>query len=203
MNAKTDAVRETVSDPLTDRLNDQEPEPDSDPDSNRPILLVDCDRRDAAWQGLSGVLTAQAAHVWGFLRLPAAEISLVLADDAFSAQLNETYRGKTGPTNVLSFPAQDFTAPVVAAEFEKLPAPRLLGDIVLAHGVVHAEAAAQNKSPEAHARHLLTHGLLHLIGHDHQQPAPAEAMENLEKDILAAQGLADPYQPVIAAEDGR
>lgn len=214
MNAKTDAadkagaartgLSKQLSSPVTDRLAEQDPDPDpaSGPDSHRPTLLVDCDMRDADWQELRAALTAQATHVWDFLSLPAAEVSLVLADNAFSAQLNENYRGKTGPTNVLSFPAQDFTAPVRATEFATLAPPRLLGDIVLAHGLVHAEAAAQNKSPEAHAQHLLTHGLLHLIGHDHQQPQPARVMEHLEIEILAAQGMVDPYQP-IAAEDGQ
>ena len=173
---------------MTGMMKDQDPEPDS------PALSVDVELQGTDGQELAALLTGQAQYIWRFLALPAAELSLVLADNAFSARLNETYRGKSGPTNVLSFPAQDFTVPVAAADFAALPEPRLLGDVVLALPVMQAEAQAQNKTVSDHARHLLTHGILHLIGYDHIAPEAAQIMENLEKNILAAQGVADPYR---------
>ena len=73
--------------------------------------------------------------------------------------------------------------------------PLLLGDIVLAHDVLCDEARAQGKHVQDHMHHLLTHGLLHLLGYDHMDDADAALMEQLEKDILAAQGRPDPYAP--------
>ena len=174
-----------------------EPEPDSPAyDSLMPdgaILNLDIDCRHEAWRGLEAALAGQADFVWRYLDLPPAEISLVLADSPFIATLNETYRDKKGATNVLSFAAQDFTAPVSAAALAALPLPRLLGDIVLAHDVLADEARAQGKPMQDHMMHVLTHGLLHLLGHDHIDDADAQLMEQLEKDILAAQGRPDPY----------
>ena len=92
----------------------------------------------------------------------------------------------------MSFPAQDFTAPVNAAALNNVPLPRLLGDIVLAHDVLAEEAQAQGKDKQDHMCHLLTHGLLHLLGHDHVQERDA-ARWRIGKNILAAQGRADPY----------
>ena len=176
-----------------------EPEPDS-PIADRRALSVDIDCRHDDWHGLEAALIAQAEFVCRYLDLPPAEISLVLADSKFIATLNETYRDKKGATNVLSFAAQDFAAPVSAAALADLPPPRLLCDIVLAHDVLVDEARAQGKHVQDHMHHLLTHGLLHLLGHDHMAEADAVLMEQLEKDILAAQGRPDPYAP--AAYDG-
>ena len=175
----------------------------AEPESDRPAhdslmpdgatLSLDIDCRHEAWHGLEAMLAGQADFVWRHLDLPPAEVSLVLADSRFIATLNETYRSKKGATNVLSFPAQDFNEPVNAAALNNVPLPRLLGDIVLAHDVLAEEAQARGKTKQDHMRHLLTHGLLHLLGHDHVQEDDATRMEELEKDILAAQGLADPY----------
>lgn len=104
------------------------------------------------------------------------EISVVLADDAFVRELNRTYRGKDKPTNVLSFPSGEH-----------------LGDIVLALETVAREAEQQGKSFKAHAQHLLVHGTLHLLGHDHEQESEAEVMEQLEVKILKKLGVANPY----------
>ena len=180
-----------------------EPEPDSpalgraaggDVTQVGPRLSLDIDCRHGDWHGLEAALAAQADFVWRYLDLPHAEVSLVLADSRFIATLNETYRDKKGATNVLSFPAQDFTAPVSAGALNDVPLPRLLGDIVLAHDVLCEEAKAQGKTLHDHMHHLLTHGLLHLLGHDHMQEADAQLMEELEKNILAAQGRPDPYR---------
>ena len=175
-----------------------EPEPDSpaydSPTADAMTLTLDVDCRLEIWRELSGALRAQAIHVWRYLNLPPAEVSLVLADSTFITTLNETYRDKKGTTNVLSFPAQDFTAPVTRHVLVAVPQPRLLGDIVLAYDVLAAEAQEQGKPMEDHMLHLLTHGLLHLLGYDRIDEAEARLMEKLEKDILAAQGRPDPYR---------
>jgi probable rRNA maturation factor len=111
-----------------------------------------------------------------------AELTLRIVNEAESAALNETYRHKPGPTNVLSFP---FDAP---PEVDS----SLLGDIVICAPVVLREAVVQGKTPEAHWAHLVAHGVLHLLGYDHDE-AQAEAMEALEIRILAGLGFPDPY----------
>lgn len=112
-----------------------------------------------------------------------AEVTVRVVEEAESGELNRTYRGKQGPTNVLSFP---FEAP------PGLDLP-LLGDIVVCAPVVRREAAEQEKPPEAHWAHLVVHGALHLLGFDHMDPAEAERMEALETEILGTLGYSDPY----------
>lgn len=116
-----------------------------------------------------------------------AEVAVVLATDAFARALNRDYRGIDRPTNVLSFPAGD---PVAL----QLPgAPRLLGDVVIAFETTRDEAARLGKPVAEHLCHLVVHGILHLIGYDHESERDAEAMERLETAILAVFHLADPY----------
>lgn len=112
------------------------------------------------------------------------ELVIRLVDEAESAELNEAYRGKTGPTNVLSFP---FDMPPEVEE------TRLLGDLVICAPVVRREAAEQGKTEPAHWAHLVVHGTLHLQGYDHQTEAGAAEMEGLERKILARLGYPDPY----------
>lgn len=112
-----------------------------------------------------------------------AELTIRVVDAEESAELNGTYRHKPGPTNVLSFP---FAAPPGV----ELP---LLGDIVICAPVVVREAAEQGKMAPAHWAHMTVHGCLHLLGYDHIDPAEAEIMESLEKEVLSALGYADPY----------
>jgi probable rRNA maturation factor len=107
-------------------------------------------------------------------------VVVLLTSDEAVAELNEQFRGKTGPTNVLSFPA--------SANPENH-----LGDIALAHGVCSREAAEQGKSLEQHLAHLVVHGVLHLLGYDHETDHEAEAMEALERSILESLGVPDPY----------
>ena len=116
-----------------------------------------------------------------------AELSIVFADDATVQRLNRDYRGKDAPTNVLSFALTE-------AEEPDFPgAPLVLGDVVLALETVLAEAERDRKTPADHARHLVVHGILHLLGHDHMTDAEAEAMERIETAVLARFGIADPY----------
>jgi probable rRNA maturation factor len=113
-----------------------------------------------------------------------AEVCVVLADDALLRSLNRDYRGKDAPTNVLSFP---FQGPPGGGDV------RQLGDVVLAAETIRKEAAEQGVAPLHHLQHLVVHGLLHLLGFDHDTTARAEAMERLEAQILATLGIADPY----------
>lgn len=114
-----------------------------------------------------------------------AEVSLVLADDAFVQELNRDYRGKDKPTNVLSF------------ETKMKPAkgqPYVAGDIIVAYQTVVREAAEQGKSFDAHLAHLLTHGVLHLLGYDHLTDKQAEKMEGIEIKLMKKLGYDNPYK---------
>ena len=119
-------------------------------------------------------------------------LGLILTDDAEQRRLNRTYRGIDAPTNVLSFALADLAA---APESGAAPAgaPVLLGDVVLAFATVEREAAEQHKSLADHLAHLVVHGVLHLLGFDHQSAADAAAMEAREVAILQTLGVPDPY----------
>lgn len=110
----------------------------------------------------------------------AGDVVVLLTDDAAVRDLNARFRDKDRPTNVLSFPAPESAAPH-------------LGDIVLAYGVCAAEAETQGKTLADHLSHLVVHGVLHVLGRDHEDEAEAEEMEAEERDILARIGVADPY----------
>ena len=115
-----------------------------------------------------------------------------LSDDAEVQTLNRDYRGKDKPTNVLSFPMvqPDLLGAVANTDDGEV----LLGDIVLAWETVAREAAEKSLAPADHARHLIVHGTLHLLGYDHEQgDAGAAAMEDIERAACARLGLADPY----------
>jgi probable rRNA maturation factor len=113
----------------------------------------------------------------------AAELVIRIVDEAEMTVLNETYRHKQGPTNVLSFP---FEPPLAANS-------NVLGDVVICAPIVVAEAVARGKPLPAHWAHLVIHGVLHLLGHDHQEADNAQRMEALEAEILANLGHPDPY----------
>lgn len=117
-----------------------------------------------------------------------AELGVRLSDDAEARSLNNQYRGIDRPTNVLSFPGDSDLGDPEAP-------PALLGDLVLAHGVVSREAREQGKSIADHLCHLTVHGVLHLLGYDHEIEHEAEAMEAAERHILSTLGIADPYAP--------
>jgi probable rRNA maturation factor len=132
---------------------------------------------------------ALAAAAPGLTASPAGiELSIVLGDDAMLRELNVQWRGRDAATNVLSFPAQDG---VIATPQAGAPLP--LGDVVLAFRTVAGEAAVQGKTLADHLAHLVVHGVLHLLGFDHEKPAEAERMEGLETVVLAGLGVADPY----------
>jgi len=129
----------------------------------------------------------------------AAELTVRVVDADESRELNQRYRHKDSPTNVLAFPAD-------VPDFVDEPA---LGDLVICRPVVMREAMEQAKPEEAHWAHMVVHGTLHLLGYDHQDDEQARQMEALEVQILGGLGYADPYRipagaapPAVRAEDG-
>ncbi|HVC57585.1 MAG TPA: rRNA maturation RNase YbeY [Stellaceae bacterium] len=115
---------------------------------------------------------------------------VVLTDDAEQRRLNRTYRGIDAPTNVLAFALADPAAAPVGM-------PLLLGDVVLAFETVEREAGGPDKRLADHLCHLVVHGVLHLLGFDHQNEAEAAVMEARETAILTGLGMADPYRDTM------
>lgn len=159
---------------------------------------IDVAIEDERWREIAALdevirkAVRQTLAATGVRPLPAAELSLLLCDDEFIAELNAKWRGRNAPTNVLSFPAGG--AP------SETP---ILGDIIIAFETTAREAAEEGKPLADHFAHLVVHGLLHLIGYDHETDAEAEEMEALERDILAALGVEDPYRGSIVEGDRR
>lgn len=128
-------------------------------------------------------------HRWASAALQAekreqAELTVRIVDADESAELNEQYRHKSGPTNVLSFPFE--CPPEVELD--------LLGDLVICVPVVQREAREQGKQEVAHWAHMVVHGTLHLLGYDHLQQDEAEAMERREISIMEELGYTNPYR---------
>jgi probable rRNA maturation factor len=128
-----------------------------------------------------------------------SELTIRIVTEGEISELNQLYRGKSGPTNVLSFPFEmpdfgDDEAPGGSTldEFEQMELP-LLGDLVICAAVVSREAQEQNKPVQAHWAHMTIHGVLHLLGHDHIEPLEAEEMELLEITLLSDLGYPTPY----------
>lgn len=113
---------------------------------------------------------------------PQAELSILLVDPQTMSAYHEKFMGEPGPTDVLSFPMDELRAP----EPDEEPPLGLLGDIVLCPEVTATQAADSNRTPEEEADYLLIHGLLHLLGHDHAEPAEKKIMFDLNDKIIAA-----------------
>ncbi len=114
-----------------------------------------------------------------------ADVCIRIVGEDEARALNNSFRGKDKPTNVLSFPAD-----------MDLPETTLLGDIVICANVVRDEALEQKKDVADHFAHMVVHGMLHLLGHDHEVDAQARAMEALEREILARFDVSDPYREI-------
>ena len=143
--------------------------------------MIEIEVEAEAWTGalpdVEAVVERAAQAALGAVQ---GDIVVLLTDNAAVRDLNGRFRDKDKPTNVLSFPAPENAFPH-------------LGDIVLAYGVCATEAEAQGKTLADHLSHLVVHGVLHLLGRDHEDDAEAEEMEAEERDILAQIGVADPY----------
>lgn len=161
-------------------------------------------QRSAEWpEAVDWEKLAQGAAIAAIGRTPhgdlidkpvAVELSVKLTDDDEVHALNRRYRDRDRPTNVLSFPMvqPDMLDGLANSDDGEV----LLGDVILAAGVASREADEKGIALADHAAHLLVHGVLHLLGYDHERgEAEAEAMEALERDALAAMGIADPYRP--------
>jgi probable rRNA maturation factor len=165
------------------------------------MILVEADSSDewdskTDWPALAGraVRAAVAASRHAMLGEAgiAVEVSVRFTGDDEVRRLNADYRGKDKPTNVLSFPMIE--AGLLDPLSEAAGGEVLLGDVVLARGVCAAEAEEKGVGIADHAAHLVVHGMLHLLGYDHEQgEEEAEAMEKVEREALAALGIADPY----------
>lgn len=143
-----------------------------------PVIEVEIE--DDAWAAVPSAAARVQAAAAAALGGTAGAVVVLLTDDAAVRDLNARFRGRDRPTNVLSFPAPETARPH-------------LGDLVLAYGVCAAEAAEQGKTLADHLSHLVVHGVLHLLGRDHEDEAEAEAMEAEERTLLATLGVADPY----------
>ena len=156
-------------------------------------MIVNIDIDEEAWSSLLPEATALATRAVNAAAscldttIADGAVDVVLSTDEEVADLNRQWRGKPKPTNVLSFPA---AAGMVLPPGE----PKPLGEIILAAGVIAREAAEQDKPLEHHFTHLVVHGFLHIMGHDHENDDEAEQMESLEKEILANLGIPNPYE---------
>ena len=148
--------------------------------------MIEVEVEDAAWTAAlpdAAAVAERAAKA--ALGMVQGGLVVLLTDDDTIRDLNARFRDRDRATNVLSFPAAEMPLPGRAPH---------LGDLVLAYGVCAAEAEAQGKTLGDHLSHLTVHGVLHLLGRDHESDAEAEEMEAEERTILASLGVADPYR---------
>lgn len=124
--------------------------------------------------------------------LQAGVMALLLTDDAAVQSLNAQYRDKDAPTNVLAFPAEQDGVQ---------PGPAFLGDIALARETCLREATEKGISTADHAAHLIVHGVLHLVGYDHQNEEDAARMEQREREVLSLLDVSDPYAPDLCTDE--
>lgn len=151
--------------------------------------MIEVELEDPAWMRALPA-AADIAHDTAAVAAKGSdgEIVILLADDAALGALNARFLGKAAPTNVLAFPDRS---------------DGRLGDIALAFGVCQAEAAQQGKPLADHLRHLVVHGVLHLLGYDHQSDEDAARMESLERQLLAGMNVPDPYAETGQADASR
>lgn len=158
-------------------------------------ITIDITVEAEAWHRVLGVeliVHRAIAATLADAGIDEGEVAVLLADDPAIRELNRVWRGKDEATNVLSFPAPALSSSPLPADMPDAPL-RPFGDIVLAYETVKREAATEGKTIDAHLTHLAVHGMLHLLGYDHENDRDAETMESRERTILAKLGFADPY----------
>lgn len=151
------------------------------------LVVADCWHTEPEAEAVIHRAVAAAAEI-ADADVGEAELAVMLTDDAGIRTLNSNWRGIDKATNVLSFPALQPTGAGGPDD-----APRMLGDIAIAYETTRKEADDEQKPFDHHLSHLAVHGFLHLIGYDHEKDSDAEAMEALEREILAQLGIPDPY----------
>jgi len=144
------------------------------------VIQIDVEVEDPAWEAAAPQAFEIARRAGEAALDRSGVVAVLLTDDETVQDLNQRFRGKDYPTNVLSFPAPQNPE-------------QHLGDVALAYGVCAREAAEQGKTLAAHLQHLVAHGVLHLVGFDHETDQEAALMEARERDILRTLGVADPY----------
>lgn len=190
-SSRPEGLAETPEDPLPAGFHQPAfgtwDAPRTDAEAGDDRVTVDVVFADPAWRRLlprAGALARSAAAAALRGADVAGGITVLLADDRMLRRLNATHRGKDKPTNVLSFPGG---------------MPGHLGDIALALGVVRREARAAGRRPAAHFAHLVAHGTLHLLGHDHVGVAEARRMEQAEARAMHRLGLPNPWRSARTA----
>ena len=169
---------------------------------NGPEVDLDVLLEDSRWEaiGLEAIAANAVKATVAALNIESnvIELSLLACDDARIAVLNSTFRDKTTPTNVLSWPAEDLA---VAGEGQMPRVPEAgfdgvttLGDVAIAYETCATEAEALGKPMAEHVTHLVVHGVLHLLGYDHIRDPDAALMQGIETKILGKMGLDDPYR---------
>jgi probable rRNA maturation factor len=158
------------------------------------VITLDLTVEAGEWEKLGDIeALAQRAVDAAIAAVPATEgelaVAVLLTDDAAMREINKNWRDQDKPTNVLSFPA---------VVHPGMPGPRHIGDVVLAWETTQREALDESKSIEAHASHLIVHGVLHCLGYDHETDEQAEEMEGLEVSALRGMGYNDPYSETTA-----
>lgn len=163
-------------------------------------IIIECEIAEPLWSALpldlesfmEETIKATLRRVAPYMK--SCEVSVLLTGDQHIQELNGHYRAKDKPTNILSFGSYD--QPIDAALYMRdvqKGVPVMLGDLILSYHTVLKEIQDQNKLLEHHLRHLIVHGVLHLLGYDHVHDEDARVMEDLEIEILEPFGIVNPY----------